>query len=138
MIDKELGCGVIFNWMVSEGRLGKVTFEQRVSISVSLPCGCFWKELSSQSEVPGQPRPVELSVMVGTPHLCTVQLLATWGWWVWNWAIQSFSAVMPGMLRAGTLKKAVGESQSRRAQKGKASHGEGPYQSSQGLCSYSE
>lgn len=62
--------------MVSEGRLGKVTFEQ-VSISVSLPCGCFWKELSSQGEVPGQPRPVGLSVMVGTPHLCTVQLLVT-------------------------------------------------------------
>lgn len=63
--------------MVSEVRLGKVTFEQRVSISVSLPCGCFWKELSSQGEVPGQPRPVGLSVMVGTPHLCTVQLLVT-------------------------------------------------------------
>lgn len=55
--------------MVSEGHLGKVTFEQRVSISVTPPCGCFWKELSSQGEVPGQPCPVELSVMMGTPSV---------------------------------------------------------------------
>ena len=79
--------------------------------------------------------------MVGTPHLCAVQLqesLATWGWWVWPRAIQSFSAVVPGMLRVGTVKEAVGESQRRGAQKGKAGHGEGPSQSSQELCSYSE